>query len=52
MRIVAAIALACAVVTAPMLLLSARKCEQRGGVLIRGGLGGWVCVKEKMEILK
>jgi hypothetical protein len=51
-RIVAAIALTCVIVFAPTLLSSARSCEQRGGVLVRGELGGWVCAKKKAVILK
>jgi hypothetical protein len=46
-RIIAIIALPCAVVMAPTLLVSAHKCEARGGVWVRGVLGGWVCVKKK-----
>ena len=46
-RIVAAIALACVVVYAPTLLSSARSCEQMGGVLVWGKLGGMLCVVKK-----
>jgi hypothetical protein len=46
-RIIAAIALGCVVVYAPMLLRSARTCQGRGGVLVPDKLGGQVCVKKK-----
>jgi hypothetical protein len=48
MRIVAAIALAC-IVMAPSLLASARNCEQRGGVLVRGQFGV-VCKAPKKRL--
>jgi hypothetical protein len=49
-RIVAAIALACVVVFARTLLSSARSCEQRGGVLVRGLFGGMVCKVPKKRL--
>jgi hypothetical protein len=46
------VGLTCVVVIAPTLLASAGNCEQRGGILVGGALGGWVCVKKKAVILK
>ena len=39
--------LVCVIVYAPTLLSSARSCEGRGGVLVRGVLGGTLCVVKK-----